>query len=176
MEREYPDRPLVAVGVVVQRKGEVLIAKRGKQPSKGLWSIPGGAVELGETVEEAALREVREECGVDIRVEGVLQVVDAIRKGGDGRVRYHYTLVEVGAIYRGGELCAGSDALAARWVRPEDLEAFEMPDLTRRVIRWAVRGRGRAGLAHFPPAYLDDRKEKMDGTDGAETGHIYGRE
>lgn len=165
MQREYPDRPLVAVGVVVQRKGEVLIAKRGKQPSKGLWSIPGGAVELGETVEEAAIREVWEECGIEIRVEGVLQVVDAIRRGDDGRVRYHYTLVEVGAVYRGGELCAGSDALAARWVRPEDLEAFQMPDLTRRVIRWAVRGRGRAGLTHFPPSYLDDREAKKGGAD-----------
>ena len=102
MSREYPDRPFVGVGVVVWRGDNVLLIQRGKPPRIGAWSLPGGAQELGETVRETAVREVREETGVEIDVTHLIDVVDTITRDKDGRVRLQYTLVDFAAEWRLG--------------------------------------------------------------------------
>lgn len=141
MSREYPDRPFVGVGVVVWRGDEVLLIERGKGPRSGGWSLPGGKQELGETVRETAHREIREETAVEIEITGLLDVVDLVRKDGAGRVQFHYTLVDFTAEWVSGEAVAGTDAAAARWVRLEDLDQFQLWDETLRVIRLSASRR-----------------------------------
>lgn len=141
MSREYPDRPFVGVGVVVWRGDEVLLIERGKGPRSGGWSLPGGKQELGETVRETAHREIREETSVEIEVTGLLDVVDLVRKDGAGRVQFHYTLVDFTAEWVSGEAVAGTDAAAARWVRLEDLDQFQLWDETLRIIRLSASRR-----------------------------------
>ncbi len=133
--REYPDRPWVGVGVVVWKGDRVLLARRGRAPRLGEWSIPGGAQDLGETVFEAAVREVREETGVAIRPTGLVTVVDAIARDAEGRVQYHYTLVEVAAEWVGGEISCGDDALEAVWATLEEAAALLPRADTLAVIR-----------------------------------------
>ena len=137
-ERLYPDRPIVGVGVVVLRGEEVLLIKRAKPPVSDRWSIPGGAQEIGETVREAALREVAEETGLEIEIVGLVDVVDGITRDADGRARYHYTLVDFAARWLAGEARAGSDAAAVSWVRLDALAGTAMWDETRRIIASAA--------------------------------------
>ncbi len=131
MSREYPDRPIAGVGVVVLKEDAVLMIQRGKPPRDGQWSIPGGKQKLGETWRATAAREVREETGVEIEVIGLVDVVDAIVRKGDPLlpgirpnpaeadpsqpVRFHYTLVDCAAVWTDGEVRAGSDAAHAEW-------------------------------------------------------------
>jgi 8-oxo-dGTP diphosphatase len=115
--REYPDRPLVGVGAVVVSEGRVLLIRRAKPPRQGEWSLPGGLQKLGETVFEAACREVMEETGVVIRPLAVIDVVDLIeRNADDQRVRYHYTLIDIAAAWVDGEAAAAGDATEVLWV------------------------------------------------------------
>ncbi len=132
--REYPPRPLVGIGVVVWRGPEVLLIQRGKAPRSGQWSLPGGAQKLGETVAEGGRREVMEEAGVEVEITGLLDVIDSIQPDGDGRIRYHYTLVDLAAEWQAGEPRAGGDAAAARFVDADDLAAYELWDETLRII------------------------------------------
>lgn len=141
MSREYPDRPFVGVGVVVWRGDEVLLIERGKGPVSGNWSLPGGKQELGETVRETAHREIREETGIDIDIVGLLDVVDLVRHDKEGRVRFHYTLVDFTATWRAGEAVAGDDAAAVAWVPFDDLDRFNLWDETVRVIRLSATQR-----------------------------------
>jgi 8-oxo-dGTP diphosphatase len=141
MSREYPDRPFVGVGVVVWRGEEVLLIERGKGPVSGNWSLPGGKQELGETVRETAHREIREETGVDIDVTCLLDVVDLVRRDAEGRVRYHYTLVDFTAEWRAGEAVAGDDAAAVRWVPLDAIDQYNLWDETLRVIRLSATQR-----------------------------------
>jgi ADP-ribose pyrophosphatase YjhB (NUDIX family) len=141
MSREYPDRPFVGVGVVVWRGDEVLLIERGKGPVSGNWSLPGGKQELGETVRETALREIKEETGIDIDIVGLLDVVDLVRHDDAGRVRFHYTLVDFTARWRAGEPVPGDDASDARWVQYEDLGDYTLWDETVRVIELSAKQR-----------------------------------
>jgi 8-oxo-dGTP diphosphatase len=141
MSREYPDRPFVGVGVVVWRGDEVLLIERGKGPVSGNWSLPGGKQELGETVRETAHREIREETGVDIDVTCLLDVVDLVRRDAEGRVRFHYTLVDFTAEWRAGEAVAGDDAAAVRWVPLDGIDQYNLWDETLRVIRLSATQR-----------------------------------
>jgi 8-oxo-dGTP diphosphatase len=134
MSREYPDRPFVAVGVVVWRDGKVLLAQRGKAPRKGRWSIPGGGQELGETLAEAAAREVKEETGIDIEILGLVDVVDSIRHDDDGRVQFHYSLVDFAAVWTAGDLQAGDDVGACKWVTEEEAAEIISWGQTIRII------------------------------------------
>lgn len=140
--RRYPPQPIASVGVVVLKGDEVLLVRRGHEPRQGEWSIPGGVIELGETIKEAARREVKEECGLDIRVGRVLDVIDAIYGDEEGRIRYHYVLVDMAATYLNGELKAGSDVEEARWVKREELHRLSLPEKTRAVILKALEEGG----------------------------------
>ena len=140
-DRLYPSRPIVGVGVVVFRDDRVLLIRRGKAPRKGDWSIPGGAQEVGETVEEAGIREVREETGVEITVTGLIAVVDSIRPDEDGRIRSHYTLIDWAGEWRAGELQPGDDADDCRWVPLGGLDEYGLWSETLRIIRLAAEKR-----------------------------------
>lgn len=134
MPRTYPDRPFVGVGVVVWRDDEVLLIRRAKPPRQGQWSLPGGAQKLGETVRQAAIREVREETGLEVALTRLLDAVDSISHDEAGRVQYHYTLVDFAAEWRAGEPTPGGDAAEARWVARGDLNRYELWEETVRVI------------------------------------------
>ncbi len=140
MKRSYPERPYVGVGVVVLRGDEVLLIQRGKPPKAGDWSIPGGAQHLGETVAEAALREVREETGLEVRLGEHLAVVDSIQRDAAGVVAFHYTLVDFAAYWVAGEPVAGDDAAAVSWARIDELDRYGLWDETVRIIRLAADG------------------------------------
>ena len=139
-------RPLVGVGVVVLKgapgAGRVLLIRRGKPPRKGTWSLPGGRQRHGETVRDAARREVREETGLEVEVTALLDVVDSLTRDASGGVAYHYTLVDFLAEWRGGEPQAGDDAAEVLWADPRDLEAYTLWDETLRIIALALEKRG----------------------------------
>ena len=139
--REYPDRPWVGIGVVVHRGDEVLLIKRGKAPNKGKWSLPGGAQDVGETVFQAALREVMEETTIRVSAPKIIDVVDSITHDPQGKVIYHYTLIEVGCEYDSGTAIAKSDAEDVKWVMIKDLEHYALPDITLKVIRQSYLSR-----------------------------------
>ncbi len=132
--REYPARPIPGVGVVVRRGDAVLLIQRGKEPGRGRWGLPGGAIELGETLRDAAVREVREECGIEIALGKVIDAVDILWRDDAGRAQYHYVVVDLIAQYVSGDVRADSDVIDARWVAPSDLSAFDLPTITRQVI------------------------------------------
>lgn len=135
MTRLYPTQPLVGVGGVVWRDDRVLLIRRGKPPRQDEWSLPGGRQELGETVAEAARREVHEETGLDVAVQDVVAVVDLIERDEDGRVRFHYTLIDVLAEWRAGEAQAGDDAAEIAWAALDELSRYALWSETERVIR-----------------------------------------
>ena len=133
-KREYPDRPLVGVGAIVIKDGRVLLVKRGIAPSKGLWAIPGGSVELGETLQEAAEREIMEETGLAIRAVKPVYTFDFIERDDSGKIRFHFTIVDIMADYISGTPKGADDALEARWVSPEELKELPMSKNTLKVL------------------------------------------
>ncbi len=141
--REYPSRPICGVGVVVRKDDAVLLIQRGNPPRRGDWGLPGGALELGETLRDAAQREVREECGIEIVLDDVIDAVDIILHDDAGNVQYHYALVDFSATYVSGDLRAASDVLDTRWVSLSELSAFPLPEMTRQVIGKAIKHRTR---------------------------------
>ena len=134
-KREYPDRPFVGVGVIVFRDQEVLLVKRNKEPNKGQWSIPGGSQMLGETVAEAAQRELLEETGVRVEPLLLVDVVDAIIPDVEGKIKYHYTLVDYKGQWQSGESRAGDDAQEVRWVRFNELSSYSLLEKTMNIIQ-----------------------------------------
>lgn len=134
---DYPDRPLIGVGVVVFKDDRVLLVRRGKPPRRGQWSLPGGRQRLGETVRAAAAREVAEEAGLTIEVTALLDVVDSMTRDEDGSLAYHYTLVDFLAEWRAGVAAAGGDATEVAWADPDDLAPYDLWDETLRVIALA---------------------------------------
>lgn len=135
-------RPVVGVGVVVWKGGRVLLIRRGKSPMRGRWSLPGGRQELGETVREAAVREVREETGLEIRLGALLDVVDTIRRDEGGAVTLQYTLVDFDAEWLAGAPAAASDAEHAEWADPDDLGSYDLWSETLRIIALSRERRG----------------------------------
>lgn len=148
--RETDQRPVIGVGVVVLKDGRVLLVRRGKAPRAGRWSLPGGRQEFGETVRETALREVREETGLEVEITALLDVVDSLTRDEAGRLSHHYTLIDFLAEWRAGDAVAGSDAAAVAWADPRELDGFTLWEETARLIRLAidrhrVKGRGGGG-------------------------------
>jgi 8-oxo-dGTP diphosphatase len=137
VSREYPSHPRVGVGAVILDGGRVLLVKRGGQPSAGKWSLPGGLVELGETTVEAIAREVAEECGLQITIAGLAGIVDRVVRDDDGRVRYHYVLVDYLAYPASGTAVAGSDAADVQWVDVDGVEGLHITDGLVDMIRRA---------------------------------------
>ena len=122
--RTYPAAPVPAVGALVVHDGAVLLVRRGRAPSRGVWAVPGGRVELGETLAEATEREVREETGVRVRAGEPVWSFDSVIRDDDGRIAFHYVIVDLLAEYLEGEPRARDDAAEARWVRPEELSGL----------------------------------------------------
>jgi 8-oxo-dGTP diphosphatase len=141
MNRTYPERPFIGVGALVFRGEEVLLIRRGKPPRKGQWSIPGGIQMTGETVAEAARREVREETGLEVEIGDVVAVIDSIARDEAGAVEYHYTLVDVLAEWQAGEPVAGDDAAEVAWAALDRLGPFQLWHETVRVIGLAAARR-----------------------------------
>lgn len=137
--RIYPSRPVVGVGAVVVVDGNrVLLVKRGQAPLKGEWSLPGGVVELGETLQAAVFREVLEETGLEVEVGPLVDVVDRVEPGEDGRVQYHYVVVDYLCRTRGGEAVHGSDAADVCWADAEHLTPYCLSAAAAAVVRKAL--------------------------------------
>jgi 8-oxo-dGTP diphosphatase len=136
--RRFPAQPIVSVGAVVVDGGRVLLARRGHEPLKGEWSLPGGVVEVGETLEAAVAREALEETGITVSVGAVVDVLDRIHTIADGRVEFHYVIVDylcrpVGSL----DASAGSDADDVRWVPEDALDGFALTEKAAAVVRRA---------------------------------------
>ncbi len=136
--RQYPLRPIVGVGAVIVDAGKVVLVRRRYEPLAGQWSLPGGTLELGETLEAGAAREVREETGLHVDVGPVIEVFDRIMLDEERRVRYHFVLVDYLCRPVGGELQAGSDVDAAVLVAPASLDAYDLTAKARAVIAHAL--------------------------------------
>lgn len=134
MNRTYPETPIPAVGVILYDKGRVLIIKRAFEPSANRWSIPGGAVELGESVREAARREIKEELGLDVKIRDVVEVLDNVVYEGD-RIKYHYVLIDFWAEVQGGTLQPNKECLDVQWVYENELDTFDLTRGARKAIQ-----------------------------------------
>jgi len=135
LSREYPLQPRVAVGVVVVKSSMVLLVRRGQEPSKGLWSVPGGLVELGENIEDAARREVTEETGINIKIERLLDVADNIVRDAQGKIRFHYVLIDFLAHPLTSSVKAKSDVSEAMWVKLNKLADYPLTKGAAKLIQ-----------------------------------------
>ena len=140
-DRRYPKRPLIGVGAIMLKRDRILMAQRGKEPLKGWWSLPGGALETGESLADGVRREVREETGLDIRPLGVLEIFERIMRDASGAPEYHYVLIDYMCRVMGGTLAPGDDVCAVEWVRRRDLPNLEITEGTLEVIEKAFRER-----------------------------------
>jgi 8-oxo-dGTP diphosphatase len=138
VKREYPDRPIVAVGAAVCRGGRVLIVQRGREPSLGKWTVPGGIVDLGERMREAAAREVREECGIEVTVGPVVGTLDHIVRDENGSIRFHYAIVDFAATHVSGELRLNDELMGAAWVTPDQFDEYDVSPKARAVLLGAL--------------------------------------
>jgi len=136
--RKYPDRPVLGVGAVVLVEGRIVLVKRAHEPLKGEWNLPGGGVELGETLEQACAREVFEETGLVVTVGPVIEVFDRIMRDDRGAVRYHFVLVDYLCHASGGALRCGSDATDIALADPAALDPYRLTDKAREVIAHAL--------------------------------------
>ncbi len=132
--RSYPDSPQVAVGAVVFNQNSVLLVKRGKPPAQNEWAIPGGSVKLGETLQQAAEREIYEETGIVIRAREPIFVFDLVQKDESDKIRFHYIIIDLIADYEGGELLPGDDALDARWFTEPETKNLMINAMTRKLL------------------------------------------
>jgi ADP-ribose pyrophosphatase len=130
----YPNCPQVAVGAIVFKENKVLLVLRGKPPAENLWSIPGGSVELGETLQEATEREIMEEAGITIRAREPVYTFDVLERDNKGNVRFHYVIVDLAADYISGELRPGDDAVDVRWFSADEVNKLKVSEATRKLL------------------------------------------
>lgn len=135
VRREYPAAPIVAVGVIIREGDRIVLIRRDKEPSKGCWTFPGGAVELGESLHDAARREAWEETGLDVAIGEVATVLDHVVRDESGSVRYHYVIVDYFARPTWGSLQSASDVSDARWFRLTDLDGLDMTEKAEQLAR-----------------------------------------
>ena len=140
-DRRYPKRPLVGVGALIFHRGRILMAQRGKQPLRGWWSLPGGALETGESLADAVRREVLEETGLVVEPLRVFEIFERIMRDHAGAAEYHYVLIDYLCRVKGGELRAGDDACQVAWMRPGELKGLQITEGTLGVIERAFRKR-----------------------------------
>ena len=131
----YPTVPRVAVGAVIFKDDKVLLVLRRKPPAENQWSIPGGCVELGETLQEAAEREILEETGIFVRAREPIFSFDVIERDEGGRIRFHYVILDLAADYIHGKIKAGDDALEASWVSSKEINARKVSAATRKLLK-----------------------------------------
>jgi ADP-ribose pyrophosphatase len=147
----YPECPVVAVGAVVFNEERVLLVRRGQPPSHDLWAIPGGKVRLGETLQAAAEREILEETGLTVRARQPLYTFDLIERNAQGRIRFHYVIVDLVADYVAGTIRAGDDAREVRWIGPGDIRQLKVSPQTSELLQRVYGfGRSRAGGSPLP--------------------------
>jgi ADP-ribose pyrophosphatase YjhB (NUDIX family) len=137
--REYPPRPIVGIGIAVLKPDTVLLVRRGRPPALGAWSLPGGAQKLGETAEQAARRELKEETGLTVGELILAANVDSIHRDADGRVQFHYTILDFATRWQSGEAAAASDVTGIAWAPLDRLDDYELWSEARRVIALARR-------------------------------------
>ena len=130
LSNRYPEHPRVAVGAVVIHNNSVLLVKRAKAPAEGEWAIPGGNVELGETSQQAAEREILEETGVRIRAREIIYTFESIHEDRDGNIIFHYVILDYSSDYISGNPTPRDDAMDAQWVSPEDIKKFKINSST----------------------------------------------
>jgi mutator protein MutT len=135
MRKEYPERPVVGVGAIILEGGKILLEKRKSTPGEGKWAVPGGLIELGETVEQAVIREVKEETGLDVASPRLVDVVDYISLDEKGAVKYHFIILDYLVTVKGGELKAASDAAELRWVPISEVERYDLTESFRRFFK-----------------------------------------
>jgi 8-oxo-dGTP diphosphatase len=143
MKREFPELPLVGVGAIIIQDDRVVLVKRAHPPLQAQWSIPGGVLEVGELVREAAVREAREETGLIVEPGALLGVYDRVLRDTENRVQYHYVLIDFLCRPIGGELSASGDAAEVRWFTREELHALNLAEDTQDVIRKGFEKLGR---------------------------------
>jgi mutator protein MutT len=135
LRREYPSQPVVGVGAIIIQSGKILLAKRGSEPGKGQWSVPGGLVELGEELEKAVVREVKEETNLEVEVVRLIDAVDNIIRDLNGKLQFHFVILDYLTNLKGGTLQSSSDVLDARWVRIEEAEDYDLTRTLREFLR-----------------------------------------
>ena len=140
-DRRYPEHPLLGVGALIFDRGSILMAQRGKAPLMGQWSLPGGLVETGESLENAVRREVLEETGLEVKPLGVLEIFERIIRSAEGGAEYHYVLLDYICSVTGGTLCAGDDASNVQWVERRALKDLDITEGTLAVIEKGFRNR-----------------------------------
>jgi mutator protein MutT len=128
MSREYPRLPIIGVGAIIIKGGKILLIKRGNEPGAGQWTLPGGVVELGESLEEAVRREAFEECGIKIEVKELTGIVERVIRDDEGIIKYHFIIIDYTAQYLKGELKAGSDVTNANWVSLDMLDKYNLTE------------------------------------------------
>lgn len=154
--RMYPKFPIPAVGAIILNGNHVLLIQRGQAPSKGKWTLPGGVVELGETPEEALVREIREECHLDIQLQGIVKVVNRVIKDENGQIKYHYLILDYLASCRSEQFCsenslqAGSDVKDVRWIPLEEIVSYDVTEGLRDVIYEVVERRKSLEYSYSP--------------------------
>ncbi|MGE5556163.1 MAG: NUDIX hydrolase [Methanocella sp.] len=124
MKRLYPDQPIVGIGVVIVKDGQIVLIKRRNEPGRGKWSIPGGIVDLGERIQQTVIREAKEETCLDVADPHLIDIVDNVEFDPDGKVKYHYVIVDFLVKVVGGDIAAASDAEEIRWVKFNDVESY----------------------------------------------------
>jgi 8-oxo-dGTP diphosphatase len=144
VKRLYPDQPVVGIGAIILREGEILLEKRGNEPARGQWTIPGGVVEVGESLQNALLRETKEETGLDVKSSALIDVVDQVHLDRDRKIEYHYIIIDYVVEVKPGELKTGSDADELVWVPLGEVEAY---DLTPSFRRFFVNNKNKLEVA-----------------------------
>jgi 8-oxo-dGTP diphosphatase len=126
VKRLYPGQPVVGIGAVIVHEGKMVLIERGNEPSKGKWSIPGGHVELGENLKDAVIRETKEETCLDVENPSLIDVVENVDLDEDGKIKYHYVIIDYLVHVKGGNIAAASDAAKLRWVPFDEVESYPL--------------------------------------------------
>lgn len=135
LRREYPSQPIVGVGAIIVQEGKILLAKRGSEPGKGKWSVPGGLIELAEKLEKAVVREVKEETSLDVEIVRLIDAVDNIIRDSNGKLQFHFVILDYLTKLKGGTLQSSSDVLDTRWVRIEEAEDYDLTNTFREFLK-----------------------------------------